>query len=99
MPVSRHGELAHAGRPVAALRIPQVGPSIGYETPIRLDLNSHRAFTSEQKRSVNWVKPQLVAQVAYRDVTPEGLLRHAAFQHFRTDKMPREIVWPRRATD
>ncbi len=34
---------------------------------------------------------KLVAQVAYRDVTADGILRHATFEHLRRDKRPNGI--------
>jgi hypothetical protein len=40
------------------------------------------------------VAPLLIAQVAYRDVTADVVLRHATFEHFRDDKRPEEIGRP-----
>jgi bifunctional non-homologous end joining protein LigD len=37
-------------------------------------------------RSVHWVKPQLLAEVAFRGCGKEGLLRQAAFKRLREDK-------------
>ena len=51
-------------------------------------------LTREQRFGVAWVEPRLVAQVTYRDVTADAVLRHAAFEHFREDKRPDEIVRP-----
>jgi bifunctional non-homologous end joining protein LigD len=48
----------------------------------------------EQDHGVTWIEPTLVAQVAWRDVTSDGLLRHATFEHFRTDKPSRDIHRP-----
>jgi bifunctional non-homologous end joining protein LigD len=38
---------------------------------------------------VHWVRPALVAQVAFAEWTDEGLLRQASFQGLRDDKDPR----------
>ena len=51
-------------------------------------------LTREQRFGVAWVEPRLVAQITYRDVTADAVLRHAAFEHFREDKRPDEIVRP-----
>ena len=51
-------------------------------------------LTREQRARVHWVTPKLVAQVAYRGVTADGVLRHATFEHFRDDKRHEEIVRP-----
>jgi len=47
-----------------------------------------------QRRNVEWVEPVVVAEVLYRDVTDEGLLRHASFQRFRNDKSPMDARPP-----
>jgi bifunctional non-homologous end joining protein LigD len=46
---------------------------------------------AEARRS-QWVKPQLVAEVAFADWTHDGILRHSAFQGLREDKKPEEVV-------
>ena len=46
--------------------------------------------------SAVWVKPQLVAQLAYAEWTADGKLRQPAFLGLRTDKKPEECTWARR---
>ncbi len=46
-------------------------------------------------RGAHWVKPELVAEVAFTEWTRDGLLRHPAFQGLREDKPAR----PDRARD
>ena len=41
---------------------------------------------------IHWVKPKLVAEVAFAAWTADGLLRHASFQGIREDKAPTEIT-------
>jgi bifunctional non-homologous end joining protein LigD len=43
-----------------------------------------------------WVKPELVAQIAYAEWTADGKLRQPAFLGLRTDKQPQEVTWARR---
>lgn len=43
-----------------------------------------------------WVKPRLVAQIAYAEWTADGKLRQPAFLGLRTDKKPEECTWARR---
>ena len=43
-------------------------------------------------RDAVWVKPRLVAQVAFTEWTPDGRLRHPSFQGLREDKKPTEAV-------
>jgi bifunctional non-homologous end joining protein LigD len=46
---------------------------------------------AEARRS-HWVKPDLVAEVAFTEWTDEDLLRHPTFQGLREDKSPRAVV-------
>lgn len=43
-----------------------------------------------------WVRPSLVAQVAYAEWTADGKLRQPAFLGLRADKKPEECTWARR---
>ena len=38
-----------------------------------------------------WVKPSLVCEVKYTELTPEGVMRHPSFQGLREDKTIRDI--------
>ncbi|HBK45887.1 MAG TPA: DNA ligase D [Xanthomonadaceae bacterium] len=44
------------------------------------------------RRSVHWVEPQLVAEVAFRGWAKEGLLRQAGFKRLREDKPLRDVA-------
>jgi bifunctional non-homologous end joining protein LigD len=44
------------------------------------------------KRGVNWVKPELIAEVEFRRWPEEGMLQQAAFKGLRFDKNPRDVV-------
>jgi bifunctional non-homologous end joining protein LigD len=43
-------------------------------------------------RDVTWVKPELVAEIKFLEVTPDGLLRAPVFMRLRPDKDPEECV-------
>ncbi|MGB8193970.1 MAG: non-homologous end-joining DNA ligase [Chitinophagaceae bacterium] len=43
------------------------------------------------KTEVFWVKPELVCEVRYQELKPEGIMRHASFQGLRQDKPAAEI--------
>lgn len=47
---------------------------------------------STARRSAHWVKPKLVAEIAYANLTAEGILRHASFLGLRRDKPAKEIT-------
>ncbi len=46
----------------------------------------------EAVRDAHWVKPQLVAQIAFANWTADDLVRQAAFKGLREDKPAREVV-------
>jgi bifunctional non-homologous end joining protein LigD len=43
-------------------------------------------------RGAKWVEPELVAEVAFAEITPDGILRHASFIGLRADKPAADIV-------
>jgi bifunctional non-homologous end joining protein LigD len=47
--------------------------------------------------SHHWVRPELVAEVRYKEFTEAGVIRHPSFVHRRDDKRPEECV--RKAED
>jgi bifunctional non-homologous end joining protein LigD len=73
----------------------------GYTREVLLDLRA-RLDTLEQSVSpfdaggpphgpqVHWVRPELVAEIAFGEWTQNGLLRQPRFEGLRTDKAPRE---------
>jgi len=51
-------------------------------------------FTGTVKalRDVTWIKPELVAEIKFLEMTPDGLLRAPVFVALRPDKDPKECV-------
>lgn len=45
----------------------------------------------EHARNANWLKPTLVGEVAFRNWTPDGRLRHASWRGLRADKTPADV--------
>ena len=43
-------------------------------------------------RGAHWVKPQLVAEIAFAEFTADGVVRHASFLGLREDKPARAVV-------
>jgi bifunctional non-homologous end joining protein LigD len=50
------------------------------------------AVPREHARGVHWVEPVLVAEVAYRNWTPDGRLRHPSWRGLRVDRQPQEAI-------
>lgn len=47
--------------------------------------------TGAEARDVHWLKPHLLAEVAYAQMTREGVVRHSVFHGLREDKPARAI--------
>ncbi len=44
------------------------------------------------KAKVTWVKPKLIAEISYRELTKDGAVRHPSFKGLREDKKPGEVA-------
>lgn len=60
---------------------------LAVKTPV-LELPAHVPFRAA---SVRWVKPAVVAEVAFRGWGKEGLLRQASFKRLRSDKRKKDL--------
>ena len=49
------------------------------------------SLTREEMQNCQWLKPLLVAQIEFREWTPDRHLRHASFAGLRNDKEPTEV--------
>ena len=49
-------------------------------------------------RNVHWVRPELVAEVAFTEWTSDGKIRHPSFKGLRADKKSREVTREQPAT-
>jgi ATP-dependent DNA ligase len=68
--------LGRLGKKLAALRTP-ISPFDGQGLP---------------RSGVHWVKPKLVAQIAFTEWTRDDKLRHPRFLGLREDKKPQEVM-------
>jgi bifunctional non-homologous end joining protein LigD len=48
-------------------------------------------------RGAHWLKPKLVAEIAYTEMTNEGTLRHPSYLGLREDKKPEAVVLEKEA--
>ncbi len=44
------------------------------------------------KAEVTWVKPQVVCEISYRELTKDGAIRHPSFKGLREDKNAKDVV-------
>ena len=57
------------------------------------DINKPSRFRPDPpKAKATWLKPQLVCEVSFREMTTESVMRHPAFEGLREDKKPSEVI-------
>jgi bifunctional non-homologous end joining protein LigD len=44
------------------------------------------------RATVTWLKPVLVCEVSYSELTSEGIMRHPSFKGMRADKKPKDVA-------
>lgn len=49
-------------------------------------------ITADQMKEIQWVRPELIAQVSFTEWTSGGNLRHGTFKGLRDDKAPSDVV-------
>ncbi|UYN99045.1 MAG: DNA ligase D [Devosia sp.] len=86
-----NGELVYRGR---------VGTGFTQDLLAELDAQLKRlarktspfaAVPKDPARDANWVRPDLVAEIAYAEMTEDGILRHASFIGLRDDKTSEDV--------
>jgi bifunctional non-homologous end joining protein LigD len=58
----------------------------------RIEKPAFASVPRDIARRARWVKPELVAEVTYAEVTPDGSLRHPSFEGMREDKRADQVV-------
>jgi bifunctional non-homologous end joining protein LigD len=57
------------------------------------DINKPSRFRpNPPKATATWLKPELVCEVSYTEMTKDGVMRHPSFEGMRTDKPAKEVV-------
>ena len=57
------------------------------------DVNQPSRFRPDPpKATAVWMRPQLLCEVRYRELTTDGIMRHPSFVGIRTDKDPKSVV-------
>ncbi|HEX5024944.1 MAG TPA: non-homologous end-joining DNA ligase [Agriterribacter sp.] len=74
--------IGHAGTGFSEKKLDEVmlqmKPLITPKKPLQDDINANDVVT--------WIKPQLVCEVGYSEITKDGILRHPVFKGLRNDK-------------
>ncbi len=89
--IHEKGELRYAGKvgtgfdTAELIRLMEIMKTIEQSTPT---VKAPRA----EVRGAHWLKPKLVAEIAYTEMTNEGTLRHPSYLGLREDKKPEAVV-------
>lgn len=73
----------------------QFQPLISTESPFSdiPDINKPSRFRpNPPKARATWLKPELVCEVAFSEVTSDGVFRHPSFEGMRLDKKAKEVI-------
>ncbi len=62
-----------------------------------IDVDKPSRFRQRMGAKPTWLKPQLVCEVSFAEVTEDGVFRHPSFEGIREDKKARDVVREREA--
>jgi len=92
--VNDDGELRYAGNVGIGFNDAEIHRLMALLQPLRRKTSPFREVPTMpriRKGDVQWVEPQLVAQVRFGEWTHEGHLRHPSYLGLRDDKLPAEV--------
>ena len=93
--VRRDGKLQYAGKVGTGFGRAQMDDLLDAMEPLARDtptVEVPRNLGRAAVRGARWIEPKLVAEIAYAEVTPDGVLRHSSFLGLRGDKPAAEVV-------
>jgi bifunctional non-homologous end joining protein LigD len=100
--VYEHGKLQYVGKVGTGFNnaaqkemMAQFRPLITDKSPFDVipDVNKPSRFRpNPPKAKATWLRPELVCEVAFSEVTNDGVFRHPSFQGMRDDKKAKEVI-------
>ena len=89
--VHEDGVLRYAGKVGTGFTNEEIFSLMETMSPLEQDVPTVKAPRAEV-RGAHWLKPRLVAEIAYTEMTNEGTLRHPSYLGLRLDKKPEAVV-------
>ena len=85
------GALRYAGKVGTGFTMDEIDRLLAVMEPLAQEKPTVEAPRAEV-RGAHWLKPRLVAEIAYTEMTQEGTLRHPSYLGLREDKKPEAVV-------
>ena len=89
--VNEDGKLRYAGKAGTGYTADEIDRLMDLMKPLetkRPTVDAPRAAV----RGAHWIEPKLVAEIAFMEVTGDGVLRHSSYLGLRLDKKPEAVV-------
>ncbi len=86
-----NGELRYAGKVGTGFDTEELLRQMEVMRPLEQQAATVKAPRAEV-RGAHWLKPRLVAEIAFTEMTNEGTLRHPSYLGLREDKKPEAVV-------
>jgi len=94
--VNDNGKLRYAGKVGTGFNTQEIEKLLDLMAPLAVKTPTVEAPRAAV-RGAHWIKPMLVAEVAFMEVTGEGVLRHSSYIGLRQDKRPEAVVFEKNA--
>src|SRR5690606_26626 len=85
------GKLRYAGKVGTGFSVAMQQALIEKLEALEID-KSAAPVPRPEARGAHWVKPQLVAEIAFAEFTAENVVRHASFLGLRSDKKASVVI-------
>jgi bifunctional non-homologous end joining protein LigD len=86
-----HGKLTYVGKVGTGFSGKLIEEMMDRMRPLETDKAPVEVPRADRK-GAHWIKPELVAEIAFTEFTNEGILRHPSFVGLREDKPASEVV-------
>jgi bifunctional non-homologous end joining protein LigD len=85
------GKLTYVGKVGTGFNMKLMGELMDRMEPLAVDKSPVEVPRADRK-AAHWIKPQLVAEIAFSEFTGDGILRHPSFIALREDKPASEVI-------